>query len=197
MPEDSLLRAELRSAGHDGDITSVRKLDGGFAAGAWLVCFADGTRVVGKTLADAPDGLFAAEAEGLAALRATGHVRVPDILAVTRRLLLLGELPAREDSEPAWEALALGLAAMHRDTVSARFGWASDGYLGLFRQENTWTVNGHEFFTERRLLRYLREPRVGRALTAADRRALEACATACRTSSRRCPPSSRTATCGP
>jgi fructosamine-3-kinase len=39
---------------------------------------------------------------------------------------------------------------------------------------NDWTADGHEFFAARRLLRYLPEPRVDRALTAADRRALEA-----------------------
>jgi fructosamine-3-kinase len=174
MPEDSLLRAELRSAGRDGDIASVRKLDGGFAAGAWLVSFADGTRVVAKTLARAPDDMFTVEAEGLGVLRASGRLRTPEVLAVAPRLLLLGELPARDDREPAWEALAVSLASMHRDSVSDRFGWDRDGYLGLLRQENGWTANGHEFFAERRLLRYLREPYADRALTMEDRRALEA-----------------------
>ncbi|HSZ38713.1 MAG TPA: fructosamine kinase family protein [Trebonia sp.] len=174
LPDDTLLRAELRLAGHDGDIASVRRLDGGFAAGAWLVSFADGTRVAGKTLADAPDDLFAAEAAGLAALRATGLIRTPDVLAVTARLLLLGELPVRDDSESAWEEFAVSLASMHQATVHERFGWNVNGYLGLFVQENDWTADGHEFFAEHRLLRYLREPLVDRALTAADRRALEA-----------------------
>jgi fructosamine-3-kinase len=126
-----------------------------------------------------PNGMIRAllvwpwEAEGLAALRATGHVRTPDVLSVSGRLLLLGELPAREDSEASWEAFAVALAGLHRDTTSERFGWDHDGYLGWFRQENAWTGSGHEFFAERRLLRYLREPRVDRALTGADRRALE------------------------
>jgi fructosamine-3-kinase len=173
MLPDSSLRAELRALCPGRQVASVRKLDGGMACGAWLVCFADGSRVVAKTLADWPADLFAAEAEGLAALHATGHVRTPDVLSVSGGLLLLGELPARQDSAASWEAFAVALAGLHRDTAGDRFGWNHDGYLGWFRQENAWADSGHEFFAERRLLRYLREPRVERALTAIDRRAIE------------------------
>lgn len=98
MPGDPALAAELRAAGRDRQIASVRRLEGGFAAGAWLVTYSDGTRAVGKTLPGAPRDLFAVEAEGLAALAATGRLRTPEILCVTERLLLLGFLPAREDS---------------------------------------------------------------------------------------------------
>jgi fructosamine-3-kinase len=173
MPPGSSLRTELQALGHGRQVASVHRLDGGMASGAWLVTFADDSRAVAKTLADGPDDLFAAEAEGLAALRATGHVRTPDVLSVSGRLLLLSELPKREDSEASWEAFAIALAGLHRDTARDRFGWDHDGYLGWFRQENAWSGSGHEFFAERRLLRYLREARVERALTAADRRALE------------------------
>lgn len=196
MPDDSVLRDELSVLGHDRTVASVRRLDGGSAAGAWLVRFSDGTRAVAKTQADAADGLFEIEAEGLEALGATGHLAVPDVLWVSQRLLLLGELPERDDSEASWEAFAVALAGLHRATVHDGFGWDHDGYLGQFRQENHWTMSGHEFFAERRLLRYLREPRVDHALTAADKRALEHFAPECRRSSRRCPQSSHTATCG-
>jgi fructosamine-3-kinase len=173
MPDDSVLRDELSVLGHGRTVASVRRLDGGSAAGAWLVRFSDGTRAVAKTQADAADGLFEIEAEGLKALGTTGHLAVPDVLWVSERLLLLGELPERDDSEASWEAFAVALAGLHRATVHDGFGWDHDGYLGQFRQENQWTMSGHEFFAERRLLRYLREPRVDHALTAADRRALE------------------------
>lgn len=171
--DDGVLRAELRAAGRGGEVAAVRRLDGGFAAGAWQVSFTDGTRVVAKVLADAPGDLFALEAEGLKALGSGGHLPVPEVLCVTSRLLLLGELPARDDSESVWEAFGAALAGLHTATGSERFGWDHDGYLGLLRQENSWTADGHAFFAEHRLLRYLREPRVDRALTTADRRALE------------------------
>lgn len=64
------------------------------------------------------------------------------------------------------------VAQVHR-TVSGRFGWEHDGWLGRMRQDNTPTHDGHRFFAERRLLRWLDEPLVTAALDARDRRALE------------------------
>lgn len=173
VADESVLRSELDGLGRGERICSVRRLPGGYAADAWLVRYADGTRVVGKTLAGAPGDLFLIEAEGLAVLRATGYVRTPEVLAVTRRLLLLEELPAREDTETIWTAFAAGLAGLHRHTISDRFGWDRDGYLGRLPQVNTWSADGHQFFAQNRLLRYLGEPLAERVLTTADRRALE------------------------
>jgi fructosamine-3-kinase len=62
---------------------------------------------------------------------------------------------------------------MHSGTAHDLFGWSRDGYLGRLPQVNTWTADGHEFFAEHRLLRYLREPGVEAALGADDRRAVE------------------------
>ncbi|MDQ2811173.1 MAG: fructosamine kinase family protein [Actinomycetota bacterium] len=169
----SLLRSELRALGRADGIASVQRLTGGVIAEAWLVSYADGTRVVGKTLAGAPADVFGAEAEGLAALRVTGHLPTPRVLAVTSRLLLLEALPPRDDRVMSWEGLARGMAALHRGPVHDRFGWHRDGYLGRLPQVNTWTASGHEFFAQHRLLRYLREPAAWQVLTAADRRATE------------------------
>jgi hypothetical protein len=52
-------------------------------ADVWLVSYADGSRIVAKTLTDAPGDLFAIEAEGLAALHAAGQLRTPQVLAMT------------------------------------------------------------------------------------------------------------------
>jgi len=92
---------------------------------------------------------------------------------VTGRLLLLEALAARDDSERSWEWFARDLAAAHHSTTGTQFGWHHDGYLGRFRQVNTWTASGHQFFAEHRLLRYLSEPAVEQALTTADCRAIE------------------------
>jgi fructosamine-3-kinase len=68
------------------------------------------------------------------------------------------------------------LATLHlstRDTAAGRFGWHADGWLGRMRQENAWDADGHRFFAERRLLRWLPEPHTEAALDPADRAALE------------------------
>ena len=138
-----------------------------------LVSFSDGSRVVIKTVDGAPAGMFRAEADGLAALAATGCLATPDVLGVNDRMLVLVALAPREDSERSWETFARDLAALHSGTVQDRFGWPADGYLGRVVQRNPGTASGHEFFARHRVLRYLGEPGVQRELTSADRRALE------------------------
>lgn len=173
MTSDEVLRDELRALGRADGITSVRRLEGGVIAEAWLISYADGSRVAAKTLAGAPAEVFRVEAEGLAALVASGPLAAPRVLAVTGRMLLLEALQPRDDSAESWEAFAHDVAGLHRGTAHDRFGWHRDGYLGRLAQVNTWTASGHEFFAQHRLLRYLREPPAWQVLTAADRRALE------------------------
>jgi fructosamine-3-kinase len=167
------LLTEMSALGRASGIASVRRMSGGYVADVWEVGYQDGTRVVGKTVTCAPAGLFRAEADSLAALRATGHVETPAVLAATSQLLMLEALAPRDDSEASWEAFAHDLAALHRGTVHETFGWVSDGYLGRVVQRNPWTADGHAFFAEHRVLRYLDEPLVQQVLTSTDRRALE------------------------
>ena len=106
-------------------------------------------------------------------LRASGYVQTVEVLAVTQRMLVLEALGPRDDSRTAWEAFAHDLACLHGGTIHDRFGWHRDGYLGWLPQYNTWTEDGHAFFAEHRLLRYLSEPLTEQALEPADRRAIE------------------------
>lgn len=170
---DGALRAELAALGRADRITAVHRLSGGVIADTWLITYADGTTAVGKTITTAPPDVFRVEASGLAALRSTGHLATPDVLAITSRLLLLQALAPREDSDASWERFARDLASLHTSTAGDRFGWHHHGYLGRLRQANTWTASGHEFFAQHRLLRYLGEPAAEQVLTAADRDAVE------------------------
>jgi fructosamine-3-kinase len=52
-------------------------------------------------------------------------------------------------------------------------GGTGDGYLGRVVQHDPWTANGHEFFAQHRVLRYLDEPLVQQELTRAAWRARE------------------------
>jgi fructosamine-3-kinase len=117
LAADSVVRGELRALGRADGITSVQRLTGGVIAEAWLVSYADGTQVAGKTVAGAPAEVFQAEAEGLAALRVTGHLPTPQVLAVTTRLLLLEALPPRL---PVRDRGAGELERGHRGQVGVR-----------------------------------------------------------------------------
>ncbi|MEV6968192.1 fructosamine kinase family protein [Hamadaea sp. NPDC051192] len=163
-----LLRWRLRLAGFDAE--SVQPAGGGVIAQAGVATlFHSGTQVFAKTLrADDPD-VFEVEAAGLTALRDAG-LRTPDVLHVSPKLLVLAPYPAFPDTGEAWAELGRAVARMHTSTVAGRFGWPADGWLGRMRQVNTWHSDGHEFFAEHRILRWL--PDITK-FTAEDRRALE------------------------
>jgi len=166
-----LLRYRLRMAGFDAE--SVQPAAGGVISQAGIATLYGGGQVFAKTLPSAaPSDVFEVEAEGLRALRQAG-LRTPEVLLATPKVLVLEPLPQRQDTPDAWEDLGRAFAALHTSTTSDRFGWHRDGWLGRMRQVNTWTTDGHAFFAQHRLLRWLPEPLVAAALDPADRRALE------------------------
>ncbi|TMH65313.1 MAG: fructosamine kinase family protein [Betaproteobacteria bacterium] len=98
-------------------------------------------------LADA----FAAEADGLAALRAAGCTAPEPIShgaagGVAYLLMEFLELESRGD----FAALGRMLATIHR-TQGGRFGWARDNYIGSTPQLNGAYENWAEFWRARRL----------------------------------------------
>ncbi|HEX5725290.1 MAG TPA: fructosamine kinase family protein, partial [Longimicrobiaceae bacterium] len=109
----------------------------------------------------APAGFFAAEAEGLGALRAAAGdgLRVPAVLA------LGDETPwiALEWLEPAprapgfSERLGRGLARLHRPDGGG-WGWGADNFIGPLPQPNEPAASWAEFWRARRL-----EPQLRRA----------------------------------
>lgn len=102
-----------------------------------------------------------------------GTYRPREVLDVTEHMLVLEAIGPRVDTEATWEALAYDLAGLHLGTINNSFGWPSDGYLGWLPQQNAWTEDGHGFFAEHRLLRYLSEPLTEQSLGPRDRRAVE------------------------
>lgn len=134
-----------------GSIPRAMRIEGTFAAGA-RTCFA-------KTGAAESAAMFVAEAEGLAALRAAGAVRVPD------------EVARGADEEHSWlvlewlDLVALdavsgarfgkSLAALHRQPRE-RYGWATDNFIGATPQANGWSDDWLDFFRARRLQPQLR-----------------------------------------
>ncbi len=144
-------------------VAEVDALAGGSVGSVWRARLTDGSSLVVKTAAAAPDGMFAAEADGLAAL--SQRVRTPAVLSAGPRWLVLEALgPCPPGPAPDyWAAAGRAIAALH-GLGGQRFGWPSDGWLGLLPQRNAWSEDGHEFFAVRRILRYLGEPKVEAAL---------------------------------
>ncbi|GAA5210048.1 fructosamine kinase family protein [Microbacterium kyungheense] len=153
---------------------SVRRLTGGFANPVWLCTLEGGEDVVIKASDEDRSDMFAAEAAGLDTLSRIGGLPTPRVLAVGSRSIALEALASdHPDHDGFWAAAGRLVARMHSTTAHDRFGWDHDGWLGLLPQRNGWDRDGHRFFAEKRVLRYLDEPRVDDALTARDRAGIE------------------------
>jgi fructosamine-3-kinase len=167
----NLLEERLRAAGFlPGSLTPAA---GGVVALAALVTLDDGRQIFAKTLAGSGSDLFQIEAEGLHSLTELGGATTPGVLLSTPELLVLEAVQPHGTGEDFWEWAGRMLARVHTTAVGDRFGWHHDGWLGRLRQENTWTSDGHEFFAQRRILRWLSEPLVEAAFDAEDRFAIE------------------------
>jgi fructosamine-3-kinase len=102
---------------------------------------------------------LAAEREGLEALRATGTVRVPQLLGegrdAERAWLLLEWMELGSLSAASAAALGARLAAMHR-IEQQRFGWERDNFIGASAQPNGWSDDWLAFWQDKRLVAQLR-----------------------------------------
>lgn len=152
---------------------SREPLTGGMAHTAWRVAFSDGREAVVKGGRSVSDGFFGQEAESLSALRDIGGLPTPQILHVGPKSLVLEALKSElPDTPQFWEAAGRAIAALHGHG-SDRHGWHHDGMLGLLPQQNNWNEDGHRFFAEHRILRYLHEPKVEATFEPEDLRGLE------------------------
>lgn len=97
---------------------------------------------------------YTAEAAGLAALRATGAVRVPDVYACGlvegQARLEIEFLDLRGLDRESGALLGRQLADLHRH-LGERFGWEEDNWIGGSPQLNGWRDEWPRFFAERRL----------------------------------------------
>jgi len=119
----------------------------------------DGRECFAKVL-DASEGdRLRAEAEGLAALRENGAVRVPALIEEGsdghRAWLLLEWLDLDSLGPATGAALGTALAEMHR-VPQERFGWAADNFIGGSVQPNGWLDDWLAFWREKRLMAQLR-----------------------------------------
>lgn len=96
--------------------------------------------------------MFTAERAGLAALAATGTVRVPKVItagvAGQHSFLVLEYFDLCRSGNS--ELFGAQLAALHR-VQAAKFGWDQDNTLSLTPQQNTWSGDWPGFWREKRL----------------------------------------------
>jgi fructosamine-3-kinase len=103
--------------------------------------------------------MLAAEAEGLAAIREAGAVRVPAVIAQgddgEMGWLILEWLELEGLTAASGAKLGAALAAQHR-LPQAKFGWEKDNYIGASPQANGWSEDWLGFWREKRIHAQLR-----------------------------------------
>ncbi len=163
-------------------VLSGQRVSGGSLNEAWRLELADGGTAFVKTSADARPGSYAAEARGLAWLRAAGGLPVPEVLAVIDgddadargpRLLALEWIDAGQLEREGEEALGRGIAAIHA-AGAPHFGSEHAFVLGPLDLPGGPAPSWPELYAQARLLPAARSAAEAGRLDAAGLAAVEA-----------------------
>jgi protein-ribulosamine 3-kinase len=154
MPDWSSIAKQLEPSG----LTLLQDaapipVSGGDISAAWR-CATESDNIFIKTGPSSAADMFAAEADGLTELAATGVIRVPEVHAVGETddgvFLALEWLQLESPDSAIEQQLGEQLACLH-ETTREKFGWHRDNTIGLTLQRNTQTNSWVEFFREHRL----------------------------------------------
>ncbi|MFT3850036.1 MAG: fructosamine kinase family protein [Propionivibrio sp.] len=158
---DPALAAELLEAVRHADgsasrvshIDQAQELGGGSISRAFRL-LANGKHWFLKLNGVAHHAMFAAEADGLAALARCASIRVPRVVASgvcgEHAYLLLDYLELAPFGCIARRTAGAALADLHR-LEGRRFGWPRDNFIGSTPQQNTEDSDWPRFFSRRRL----------------------------------------------
>ncbi|HEX6445447.1 MAG TPA: fructosamine kinase family protein [Streptosporangiales bacterium] len=161
-----------------GPVSGVTPVGGGCIGTGARAVAADGRAVFVKTMAEPPDGIFAAEAASLRWLGEADAVPVPEVLAEGDDGIVLEWVEPGTSTRTAAERLGTGLAALHLAGADG-FGASWPAYLGPLRLDNEPAATFAEFYAERRLLPCLRIAVDRGGVSAPDARAVEQVAARC------------------
>ncbi len=156
-----------------GSIVACQLLKGGAISRTRRLITTSQQPLILKQSQQAPTDLYGREAEGLRTLTLPNCPRIPQVWLTGASFLLLEDLGALPPPEAnLWETFGRAVATLHTYT-HPHFGFFHDNYLGLLPQWNGWREDGHAFFAENRILRYLGEPLCEQTLSPQDRQSLE------------------------
>jgi len=136
-------------------VRSSRAVSGGDINSANEMTLADGRVVFVKSNSVADPTMFSAEARGLAWLAQARALRVPVVLAVSKKFLVLERISPAPRKPDFDERLGRDLAVLHRFGAPG-FGLDHDNFIGRLPQANTPVASWPEFYRSRRLEPQLR-----------------------------------------
>ncbi len=142
---------------------------GGSINDAWRIDTNEGRFFLKTNSADRHPSMFEAEADGLARLRSTGTVHIPEVIGSGEdqdtTWLLLEWIETSSTTPDHWIDLGNSLAGLHRVTAD-RFGLERDNYIGSLIQRNEQHSEWAEFFIQQRLEPLVKMARENRRIEA-------------------------------
>ncbi len=150
------------------DVEEVTSIGGGSINDAWRIDTNDGPFFLKTNSADRYPSMFEAEADGLARLKETRTLPVPEVFAHGEDhditwLLMEWIAPGRSAAD-RWSMFGQRLARLHRHT-NDRFGLERDNFIGSLVQHNRQEKDWPTFLIDHRLVPQLKMAR--------DRRKIE------------------------
>lgn len=170
MEEEKTMHEELDEAicrvfGQAVKIKAKYPVSGGDINAAYHLILSNGEEAFLKMNAQADDSFFAAEADGLKALKKSG-ANTPEVLAHGKTdgkvaFLLMDFVKKARPKGEYWSLLGHGLAKLHRAdatvfTKGGRYGFCQDNFIGQNRQANGPKEGWVDFFRDRRLAPQMR-----------------------------------------
>jgi len=157
LPDDVRGEVErtLRDLGLGRRIVAVVGVGGGCINNGARLDTDSGEALFLKWNRSAPAGMFAAEADGLRALRAASPLRVPEPVAVgddgTTSWLLMEHIVAGTVGGDVLSRLGRGVAEMHSVDSGDTFGWELNNWIGSLDQANEPVPTWADFWRDRRI----------------------------------------------
>jgi fructosamine-3-kinase len=146
-------------------VTGLHRIGGQHQCAHYRVTLAGGGLAFAKVAAEGPDGMLAAEAQGLRWLAAAGAVPLPPVLGADAGALVISWLPG--DARPGTQAaenFGRDLAALHA-AGSATFGAPWPGFIAGLPLSNTTANAWPHWYADQRLMPFLRRAADSAALT--------------------------------
>ncbi|MFV8825489.1 fructosamine kinase family protein [Thauera sp. WH-2] len=143
------------ATGNRFHVASAQPVGGGSIHAAFIVQDAGGQRYFAKLGETCHAPMFAAEAEGLAAIAASDSFRTPAVVACVSdercAVLVLEHLVLRPLQSPEDGTRFADLLVKMHQRRGEQFGWEHDNFIGATRQANPTHDNWAHFFAEQRL----------------------------------------------
>ena len=147
--------AVTRTTGIPTTIVEFSSVRGGCINESGLVKTADGRLLFVKFNRSCSQRMFAAEAAGLQAIRRTGSIDVPELVALGaaetgEAFLVLEAIESGARTKNYFGEFGAQLANMHRQGRSDEFGFEADNFIGSTPQPNAWGNHWGQFWIRHR-----------------------------------------------